>query len=820
MNYIVLLLCLICHNLLLAESYVIFHDSKESIQSEWVGGKASNLLLLEKISEIAVPKWFCVSSEMFRKTLLDNQIDVLIKQLDELCLDCEDNEMSIYQIGEAIRNRICSSPIPDGCISQIESAYDKLCLEASKKLSVAIRSSGVLEDLSSASFAGLYDTYLNQTGIAAVCQAIKKVWASSFNTRLIMDRARARISQENCLVAVIVQEMIDAEASGVACSMELSSNYPGIEICANYGIGESVVSGEASVDKWLVHSTENYIIKTVLGHKLHHSALGVDGIVYQKTKDSLQSLPCLQFDQVLQVAEQVKTIRSHYNGAIDVEFAFDQDRTLKILQARPIAQIENSTLFIVDPENAPFHQVIASGDYSVPGTVQGKLKFIDNWEDLANKKVTIEPNDIVLTYIAVNYWSHYLTQFKGLITKQGGPTTHPILLCRERGVPCLIGIGEDFENLRKYSGKTVTLDAVSRKVYEGAVPIKTADPSQLLEVFQPVQIREWKKFSERIFELKKGGHIFESEGRYWLKQPTYPLKKLLQEILLKRAERLPILINGHVQGDFKTRIIDNHVCTVILPAEKYVQCFQDMTLEECEQFSKNQEKNLHDFLKITDSFQLTPDVWQAYVDTFTDLKAYTWVAEIFRMYADKKAEFLATTLKVPQYYFDECSAAIQSLYEEEDTFMQQDIYQLASKIGSFEALQDFSQEIENLAKKYRFCANGSIEADLNLNIVHKRLCDEIDQIKTGKAFVTNKHKSNQTSFFPQNPQLYRWLCLSIYNRILQSNTHHYVMRSQWKIRDQLLRLGSYWVCKGRLQQASDIFDLSSEEIKYLIVHAW
>ena len=149
--------------------------------------------------------------------------------------------------------------------------------------------------------------------------------------------------------------------------------------------------------------------------------------------------------------------------------------------------------------------------------------------------------------------------------------------------------------------------------------------------------------------------------------------------------------------------------------------------------------------------------------------------------------------------------------------MQQDIYQLASQIGSFEAFQDFSQEIEHLAKKYRFCANVSIEADLNLNILHKRLRDEIDQITKGKVFVTNKHKLNQTLFFPQNSQLYRWLCLSIYNRILQSNTHHYVIRSQWKIRDELLRLGSYWVSKGRLQQASDIFDLPSAEIKTLIM---
>jgi len=178
--------------------------------------------------------------------------------------------------------------------------------------------------------------------------------------------------------------------------------------------------------------------------------------------------------------------------------------------------------------------LLAEGDYSLPGVVQGKLKFINNWSDLISNKEKIEPDDIVVTYIALNYWSHYLTQFKGLITKQGCPTSHPILLCRERKVPCLIGMGNDFEKLILYANQVVTLDGYNRKVYAGKVKLKEAEYQDLIKQFQAVEVREWKNFKSRVFELNKGGHLEYIDSKYWLKAPTYPHKKTISMYSFKK----------------------------------------------------------------------------------------------------------------------------------------------------------------------------------------------------------------------------------------------------------------------------------------------
>lgn len=794
--------------------------------AQTVGGKASNLQMVRNVPGIVVPAWFCLPTNACHEFFSDNGVYDLIASLDPLCEDLGENQAQITELGAKIQETILSGSFSAQWDSQIESSYNQLF--AGSSVPVAVRSSGVLEDQSHASFAGLYDTFLNQKGIEDVCMAIKRVWASSFNVRVIMERAKAGVSQNQCLMAVIVQKMVQTRAAGVATSIELSTNYPGVEICANYGTGESAVGGELAVDKWLVHSKNRFIIKSVVGNKIHHMALSEDGqgTVRCETDERLQKIPCLSFEEVLQVADQVGKIRSYYNCDVDVEFAFDVDGTLYILQARPLVVVSTPTLNIVDPDDAKHHTILARGDYSVPGVVHGRLKWIDRWEDLANKTITIEPDDIVVAYVVINYWSHYLTQFKGLITKQGGPTSHPMLLCRERKVPCLIGIGDDFERLRECSGKTVTLDGVGRVIYEGEVALKEVSSVQINSGFDPVQVRPWKKFADRVFELTKAGYVVSFDGKYWLRQPTFALTKLYQDIYVQRKTRLPSLIRGHTTCDIETRVIDNYVCSTLKPAEEYVSPFNGMTLTECEAFCSRCDACVCEVQKLAQRVRLDTNFWQKYVDTVGDLYALNWVSEIFRMYADRQAETMASDLGVPQCYFDECSSYIQSQLEEEDTLMQRDLYGLAQTMVDLPEYSDVNAlrksrpdvyvNIEKLAKQYRFTSNTSIANEPPLSLAYKRLIEEVAQIKRGKTFLSMKRSDQSRAYFPQNPSLYRWLKLSITNRVIQSNSHHHLARLQWPVREELLRLGGYWTVRGKLSQPEEIFQRSLEEVGELI----
>ena len=128
---------------------------------------------------------------------------------------------------------------------------------------------------------------------------------------------------------------------------------------------------------------------------------------------------------------------------------------------------------VLDKEDVKSHRIIANGRFSVPGIAVGKVKIIPSWQDLADGRIVIEPDDIVVTYVSTNYWSQYMTNFKGMITQEGGPTSHPILLCRERKVPCVIGIPQEaFVKLTEYDGRDITIDGINQIIYEGKINSK------------------------------------------------------------------------------------------------------------------------------------------------------------------------------------------------------------------------------------------------------------------------------------------------------------------------------------------------------------
>src|SRR5690606_30667786 len=134
---------------------------------------------------------------------------------------------------------------------------------------------------------------------------------------------------------------------------------------------------------------------------------------------------------------------------------------------------------VVNKDLAKKHRKLAEGLYSIPGVTSGKLLFIKSLDALANGEIKPTHNDIVVSYVTTNTWSQYLANIKGLITREGSPSSHSILLAREKKIPCVIGIHENFENLVKMNGQIVTIDGINRIIYEGKVPTKNAKAEDL-----------------------------------------------------------------------------------------------------------------------------------------------------------------------------------------------------------------------------------------------------------------------------------------------------------------------------------------------------
>ncbi|MBA2729031.1 MAG: hypothetical protein H0U49_12775 [Parachlamydiaceae bacterium] len=830
---------------------IINQMSFESDSIRLVGSKAASLHHLQQVPNIKIPQWFCLTTNMFKKYLEINNIDDEIKKLDVLSQQwflesAEGKKLSdkkVYHQAAIVKSLILDSKINEEFCNEIKVEYQNLIDSCGYYTSVAVRSSGIIEDLPDSSFAGIYDTFLNQKNEESLISSVKECWASVFNDRAVFERNSRNIKHHDALTSVIVQQMIDAKAAGTAFNMEIGTGYDGIEIAANYGLGESVVGGEVSVDKWLVHRNSNRIIKSVLGNKKFK-------IVWDPNNSGVETIPSnddeknqyvLETDMVREISSKVKEIANHYLNKfsyshIDTEFAVDNENQLYFLQARPLVAVGTKEINVLDKEDSKSHALIAHGLYSVPGVASGKIKFIPSWAHLADGRLVIEPDDIVVTYASTVYWSQYMTNFKGMITLEGGPTSHPILLCRVRKVPCVIGIQQNvFEKLKEYDGRYVTIDGINQNIYEGEIKFKAGSPEDFAFQFEmpkeeAFQSADELKLFELIFVEKNNG-----DEVLWHSKPSHPLDKILQEINLiafsKNAELL-----GLGQGGYEVKVLNNYVVEKYRSAEEKFHEFSKFDLKYFESYIANQEEACNQYLQLCHNFTLTVENWKKYIDLTSEIRSYMIPGFNFRDYVGRQAVREANRLQIPKHYLEAYSEQLQSQIVEEDSLIVKEIHELALKINNIptskaegavslaklkEKTPEIYQELEMLAKHYRFKKNTSYIHDLDVEIAFKRILLEIESFEnsgnvSGIAATEDINNVSTEYYFPQDDDLRRWMYLGVTSRILQSDSHHKLMRGQWSVREALLELGTVLTEQRELDHPKEIFNLSLNQISNYI----
>lgn len=198
----------------------------------------------------------------------------------------------------------------------------------------AVRSSSPEEDLEELSFAGGYETVLgvNEGGLE---DAVRHSFASCFDERVFLYKQEHGLAVDRPRIAVIVQRQIASETAGVAFSLNpLNNCYDEVVINANFGLGESVVSGAVSPDTFVVDKVSRAILERKVGKKETSVWLDGDGGTHQEPASAREQL-CLSDAQVLDLTDMVIRVEEYYGKPMDVEWAFAQGR-LYLLQARPI----------------------------------------------------------------------------------------------------------------------------------------------------------------------------------------------------------------------------------------------------------------------------------------------------------------------------------------------------------------------------------------------------------------------------------------------------------------------------------------------------
>jgi pyruvate,water dikinase len=203
---------------------------------------------------------------------------------------------------------------------------------------VAVRSSATAEDLPDMSFAGQQETFLNIVGEQMLFESIVNCWSSLWTARAISYRSRNGIPHEDVALSVIVQIMVQSEASGVLFTANpLTGKRSETAIDATLGLGEALVGGLVEPDHYVVDTDSGEIINKTLGGK----ALTIRGVtgggVITADADAAER-QAIPDDAILQLTELGRRVSALVNSPQDIEWAWSEDQ-LHLLQSRPITSL-------------------------------------------------------------------------------------------------------------------------------------------------------------------------------------------------------------------------------------------------------------------------------------------------------------------------------------------------------------------------------------------------------------------------------------------------------------------------------------------------
>lgn len=199
----------------------------------------------------------------------------------------------------------------------------------------AVRSSAVGEDSGGNSFAGQHLTRLNVSGGEGLLAAVREVRASGRTEGALAYRRKLGISGEP-RVGVVVQSLIRAETAGVLFTRNPMTGADERVVEASYGLGEAVVSGLVTPDRWRM-GRDGGILEEALGEKDLEILPEGAGTREAEVEAERVARLCLDRRQLFDLGGLARACEEHFQGPSDIEFAF-AGRTLYLLQRRPVTR--------------------------------------------------------------------------------------------------------------------------------------------------------------------------------------------------------------------------------------------------------------------------------------------------------------------------------------------------------------------------------------------------------------------------------------------------------------------------------------------------
>jgi pyruvate,water dikinase len=418
----------------------------------YAGGKGANLGELTAAG-MPVPPGFVVGAPAYaaycEETGLRARLATLLEEIDV--------DDTVAQFDQ--------TPMPAWLAERIGGAYRELA--GGEPVAVAVRSSATAEDTASASFAGMNETFLNVFGEEMLLDAVRRCWRSLFGARTVYYRAKQGLGQADMDIAVVVQRQIDSARAGVMFTVNPSSgDRDELVIEGAFGLGESVVSGSVSPDRYVVDKATLAIrVREVRRKELTIETQAGGGTSRRSLTDAESLRPVLSDEEVLSLARLGRSIEEHYGAPQDTEWAFDHQGTLWMLQSRPVTTLHErraAAAAMPGPETG-VGTVLLHGLGAAPGSASGAARILTSLDDASR----LSDGDVLVTHMTAPDWVPLMRRAAAIVTDSGGMTCHAAIVSRELGVPCVVGTGEATRKLR--DGELVTVDATHGVVLEGTL---------------------------------------------------------------------------------------------------------------------------------------------------------------------------------------------------------------------------------------------------------------------------------------------------------------------------------------------------------------
>ena len=401
-----------------------------------VGPKAANLAALSRAG-LPTPGGFCITADAYRRQIAHLGLSDLVRHYRKA------DQQGQRRLAVEIRLKLYQEGLAPGLYDDVIAAW------SAEQKPAAVRSSALIEDRADGNFAGQFESFLGIPGKAEFTTALRACWAALWTTTARRSMAQHGQNPAQTAMAVLVQPLVAASASGGALSETADGQ---MLISATWGLGSTIAQGEVVPDR-IVLSRQGFVRSNEAGRKHHretcsHAGDGA-GTSPQAVPAALVRAPCLKAGEATTLGRLMREAEGVLGMPVEIEWALDGDG-FKLLQARPLhmrpAQV---------PDEIWLKHPGLNGHPAGIGWSSGRAVVVNCECELTR----VAPGDILVTRVAGPALSHILPRVGGVVAELGGSTSHLASLARERGIPAVLGVLDATRRIP--DGAQVAVDGVA-----------------------------------------------------------------------------------------------------------------------------------------------------------------------------------------------------------------------------------------------------------------------------------------------------------------------------------------------------------------------